>query len=160
MQALFHWLELLRDYETKPEFCSLHFSFTCPECNTFNDLTGRRRHHTQCSKEQCKYSNSFLASEYVLEQAEQTRKASLDEQNTLRNTSEVLRLLHYWFSTRTNDASADPEIYYNETMISYIAYLYVHSQGLLHRLDSRKNAPKTTHEHIKDSKEYVHFPEF
>ena len=125
-RALFHWLELLCDYETKPEFCSLHFSFTCPECNTFNDLTGRRRHHTQCANEQCKYSSSFLAPEYVLEQAEQTLKASLDafiEQNTLGNTSEVLRLLHYWFSTRTNDASPDPEIYYNERMISYIAYL-------------------------------------
>ena len=78
MQAWFRWLELLCDYEIKPEFGSLPVSFTCLECSTFDDLTGRRRHHTQCSKEQCKYSNSFLASEYVLEQDEQTLKASLD----------------------------------------------------------------------------------
>ena len=118
-QALFHWLELLRDYETKPEFCSLHFSFTCPEWNTINDLTteeGDTTRNAPTSK-----VSSFLAPEYVLEQAEQTRKASLDEQNTLRNTSEVLRLLHYWFSTRTNDASPD---YYNERMISHLQRTY------------------------------------
>ena len=54
-RALFHWLELLCDYETKPDFCSLHFSFTCHEWNTFNDLTGRRRHYTQCTNEQGKF---------------------------------------------------------------------------------------------------------
>ena len=126
MQALFHWLELLCGYETKPEFCTLRLSFTCPECQTFNDVTGRRRHHTQCDNKQCKYNNSFIDPEYVLEQVEHSLQVSLDaflEQNTLGKALEVLRLLQHWFSTRTNVASPDPEIYYNKAMTSWIADL-------------------------------------
>lgn len=101
------WTQILQNFVTKPEFCALHFEFTCPECQSVNVLAGRRQSHLRCENQNCVHSKIELPCECVFTQAKESLIHSYLNQTGARYT--FLAKLEFWLHSLIPSFSTEGE---------------------------------------------------
>lgn len=134
------WREILQSFSTKPEFCTLHFELTCPECQSVNLLAGRLESYLLCQNEHCTWSRTELQYEDVLDQAKESLMQScLDlpiDGGTKTDT--LLEKLEFWFETLVPEAATDGLRKYLKEMMKLVRSL---RRWASQRISGQSNQP-------------------
>lgn len=122
------WKHILQDFATKPEFCAIHFEFTCPKCQCINLLAGRRGSHLLCQNQDCFGSKVELQYQCVLDQAKQSLIAScmslpVANANDQKETEILLWKLGFWFTTLASESCTEAQKAYLSEMRKLVGSL-------------------------------------